>query len=245
MASLHPLSYFKNMYEYEDKHFYHTTLSQLLSLYIKHGGGKILDAGCGTGRFLIELDKYGISYGTDVSKDALKYAKLRGHFRLTNSSLLNLPYKNESFDIIVCLGVLYHMQIKDDESVLREISRLLKKNGIVIITVAAHEFLRSSFDEIECTRHRYAKGEILKKCEKFFSVEKCTFLYSSLLPLAMIQRFIWKVKRPTIETHIKILPSFLNNILTYICSLEVLLLKYITSLPFGLNIFLKARKVDL
>lgn len=242
IAGLDDDAYFKNMFAYEDKCFYFKGFSKLLQNYGKRGG-IILDAGCGTGRFLKELSGMGTTFGTDIGRDALKYAKLRGNNLLTNSSLLNLPYKNESFDMVVCIGVLYHMRIKNDIRALEEIYRVLKKDGVAIITVAAYEFMRSSFDDVECTRHRYTKGEIKEKCEKLFSVEKCAYLHFLVFPLAVMQRFIMKFKKTNIPSHIPRIPFFLNYLLGNFCSIEPYLIKFIPSFPFGLTIFCRARKI--
>lgn len=107
--------------------------------YIKKGLGdkkyeKLLDIGCGkgfTGKSILDFcENY---YGIDISSSAIEIAKERikkGNFKV--GSALNLPYDDEFFDAIVCSEVLEH--IPKYEDAINEISKVIKKNGDIIIT---------------------------------------------------------------------------------------------------------------
>jgi SAM-dependent methyltransferase len=96
---------------------------------------KLLELGCGdveTIKQLADPVKYKYSYtGIDISLEALKIArqKIKGDFFL--ESIENHPFKDSSFDIILCLGVLHHT--KGKEKLLIKLSKLLKKNGIILL----------------------------------------------------------------------------------------------------------------
>ncbi|KKU81366.1 MAG: hypothetical protein UY10_C0059G0002 [Microgenomates group bacterium GW2011_GWA2_47_8] len=99
---------------------------------------KLLDFGCGTGHLLKEVVKirpdYRI-YGVDISTKALEVAKTRvprGVFRFVSNDQ-HIPFPNNSFDIILALDVLEH--IYDTKTVFTELARVLKPNGMLIITV--------------------------------------------------------------------------------------------------------------
>lgn len=106
---------------------------------------KTLDIGCGEGIFLGELAKRGIDVkGVDIDKQALEKAK--DNFRRLNvkvdvkkSSADKIPFKNESFEQIICLDVLEH--VKNPNNVISEINRILRKNGKVIISVPNELYL--------------------------------------------------------------------------------------------------------
>lgn len=109
-----------------------------LSLF---NGVDCLDAGCGGGRGSIFMAANGAKSvtGIDFSKENIatcrRFAK---EYRYKNCSfhettLLDIPFADESFDIIFCNGVLMHT--KDPSKVLQELSRVLKKGGTMWIYV--------------------------------------------------------------------------------------------------------------
>jgi 2-polyprenyl-3-methyl-5-hydroxy-6-metoxy-1,4-benzoquinol methylase len=88
--------------------------------------GKILDIGCGAGYNLKNKNWYGI----DVDKNAVKLAKITGKAKY--GSIFKIPFKNETFDGICCLEVVEH--VKDKKKAIKEIFRVLKYNGKVIVS---------------------------------------------------------------------------------------------------------------
>lgn len=96
----------------------------------------ILDIGCGTGRFTIPIAKRcKKAVGVDISEEMLLVAKRKSK-KIKNIEFKKLdkkdklPFKNNSFDKIICTLVVSH--IKDLERFLKEIHRVLKKRGIFI-----------------------------------------------------------------------------------------------------------------
>ncbi len=112
-------------------------LKELLSSFKK--GDRVLDFGCGNGRFYELIKDFEIEYfGVDISEQLLEIAKNRvpsGKFYLIKEDL-SLPFSDQFFDIIVCIASLHHipsfnLQLK----VVKELYRVLKKDGFVISTV--------------------------------------------------------------------------------------------------------------
>lgn len=97
----------------------------------------MLDAGCGTGVYSFYFSNFAKDIqAIDISKDKIDYLKRENFLKNINFSrqdLCNLPFEKESFDFIVCSDVLEH--IKEDEKAISELSRVLKKNGTILITV--------------------------------------------------------------------------------------------------------------
>jgi len=100
---------------------------------------KLLDVGCGGGFFLKQAEKFLDCVGIDFSREALIQAKKNCNSKLVLASASLLPFKNNSFDFIVCLGSLEHF-IDMDKS-LKEMNRVLKKNGKINIYVPNSEFI--------------------------------------------------------------------------------------------------------
>lgn len=96
----------------------------------------ILDAGCGDGVILEALQKFGTAliWGVDYNPLRLKQAqKIAPRVNFKEASLDRLDFPDEYFDVIVMNQVLEH--IPEDEAVLREMHRLLKKGGALILGV--------------------------------------------------------------------------------------------------------------
>ncbi len=95
-------------------------------------GGKILDVGCASGSFLSLLGKDWDKHGLDISYYISKYARESHDFKILTGELINLPYAENSFDVVTFLDVLDHMRSPLEN--LRAASRLLKKGGLLTIT---------------------------------------------------------------------------------------------------------------
>lgn len=93
----------------------------------------VLDAGCGTGRFTNFFINEGANViSVDSSKNMLKILKKKNHNAKTiNADIFNLPFKNNSFDLIVCSEVLTHL--REYKRPLAEFKRMLNSDGIIII----------------------------------------------------------------------------------------------------------------
>lgn len=98
-------------------------------------GDRILDIGCGYGLFLKVCDKYGLeTYGIDVVEEAINEAKKVTKAKLYIHNVDNglEMFKDEFFDIVTLFDVIEHLQCP--YKVLREVYRVLKKNGKIVIT---------------------------------------------------------------------------------------------------------------
>lgn len=97
---------------------------------------KILEVGCGDGRLCYEIKNSGLEIvGVDYSERAINFAKLFNpniKFYIQNIENLDL---NEKFDIIICMEILEHFIPKKIPNILSNISKVLKKDGKLIITV--------------------------------------------------------------------------------------------------------------
>ncbi|MDI6788315.1 MAG: methyltransferase domain-containing protein [Planctomycetota bacterium] len=101
---------------------------------------KILEAGCGLGRFMLYWDQKGYDiYGVDYSSYGLQTLKqYYPHLKIYLSDVENLSFPNEYFNICLSLGVLEHIE-EGPLKGLQEAYRVLKKDGILIITGPCYE----------------------------------------------------------------------------------------------------------
>jgi len=96
---------------------------------------RALDLGCGVGHILRILPSGFEVFGVDYSTESLALAQshLPDKTRLLNTSAYALPFRNRSFDLIICLEVLEHLD--DDDRAVAEIARILRPNGHLITSV--------------------------------------------------------------------------------------------------------------
>ncbi|MEO0294246.1 MAG: methyltransferase domain-containing protein [candidate division WOR-3 bacterium] len=116
---------------------------------------KILDLCCGQGRHSLELARRGFNFveGIDRSHYLIQKAKTQAKKELLNvrfreGDARKLPYPPDSFDIVLLLGNSfgYFETVQDDLRVLKEILRVLKPWGKLLIDVADGEYLRKHFN---------------------------------------------------------------------------------------------------
>ncbi len=98
--------------------------------------GKVLDLGCGNGRFS-EFLKEADYTGVDNSPELIKEAKEKyPHLKFLEADAFNLPFSENSFDFVFSIAVLHHIPSKELRiKFLKEAKRVLKKEGKLIITV--------------------------------------------------------------------------------------------------------------
>ncbi len=97
---------------------------------------KILDVGCGTGSLLHNLMKSGYMnvWGIDNSTKMVEIANNKIPGRVIKGDMLNLPLSSESFDLIISIVSLHHLgDLKKVKKAIREMIRVLKKSGILVI----------------------------------------------------------------------------------------------------------------
>lgn len=241
------ISEYRNIFENERTHFYYVGTHNLFFQFVKRNlpkktGNIILDAGCGTGALMKKMRSVGKIYGIDVSNEALKFAKSNGLKLLKKGSITNLPYKDNFFDAVYSVDVLYHKQVKSDLTALKEINRVLKPGGILIIKNPAHNWLRGSHDIVIHTKRRYSKAGLGRKLKKSgFEIVKISYVNIFFFPVAIAKRLFDTLFGGKPVSDVQTLPYSLNKLLINAYNLEInLLLK--VNIPFGLSVFAIARK---
>lgn len=121
-----------------------------------HKNKKALDLGCGGGRYTQLLAEFGYdAYTIDANTamiDATKkrltnfYNKDDIEDRIKKASILQIPHKNEYFDVIVSTGVFHQAHCYSEyEKIIKETSRVLKKGGIIITEIFTSKVIDPAF----------------------------------------------------------------------------------------------------
>lgn len=191
---------------------------------------KILNIGAGTGNDISEMRNYGNVFVLDVDEKALNLIPDDLVEEKILADACNIPYPNNSFDLVVAFDVLEH--IKDDAKVVFEVNRVLRPDGYFVFTVPAYGFLFSSHDKYLDHYRRYNKKKILSLLHQFKKIELGNWFFALFIPVA-IQRLITKNKKYKPVTFTKIMDFIGNNILT----LENYLFKKGVRYPWGLSFY--------
>lgn len=112
---------------------------------------KVLDLGCGSGWLSIFMTKYGFEVtGIDIAKPAIELGKVWASEDNVNvnfliGDVLNLPFKEGSFDAVVCNSTLEHFRLDQAEKIFERISKVLVDKG----------YLFGCFDEVGTGKGEY------------------------------------------------------------------------------------------
>jgi len=91
---------------------------------------KIVDVGCGTGRFISNYPS--IIKGIDQNQESVETCLKKG-YDVVKADVTKLPFEDNSFDGVHCSHVIEHLQHKEAYKLLSELLRVLKKDGILVI----------------------------------------------------------------------------------------------------------------
>jgi len=114
--------------------FFYLTYRSRLNIIPFTGEGKLLDIGCGNGRYLSALQKLGWqTYGIEQNPGSSEYARTELHLKVETGDLLNYEYKDRFFDVITMWHSLEHLY--EPIPTLNEVKRILKDDGLLVIAV--------------------------------------------------------------------------------------------------------------
>ena len=230
------ISEYSKMYQFEQKYWWWVGKRLIVDNQIKKlsNTSRILEVGCGTGANLKSISKYGDVTGIDFSKNALDYCKKQTHASLILADAEKLPINDETFDLIVALDVIEHL---NDENALSEFYRILKPNGFLIITVPAFKFLWSNHDKVLHHLRRYRKNELENILETKFSIHIISYWNLILfIPIASIRMFNKVIKTNENESDVKKLPALINHTLIQLIKFENFLISHKINLPYGVSL---------
>ena len=163
----------------------------------------LLDLGVGSGIFLPELASHCDNlYGIDLHKYVPRVKKMllkeRIDAELSCANILNLPFKDNSFDCIICLSVLEF--VNDTDGAIREIKRVAKPKAVIIlgapvlnqVTDFCYDwFVRSKQHR---TLHKSGHRKIISSASKYLQLKKMS-VYPFILPLDLSLFFVSRLTK--------------------------------------------------
>ncbi len=225
----------------EDRHWWYRGRRTVLDVVVAGLGSsepaRILDAGCGSGRNMVELARHGSVTGIELSETSVALARDRGAGEVVAGSILEMPFAEDSFDLAVSLDVIEHLE--DDLAALRELRRVVAPGGSLLVTVPAYQWLWSGHDEINHHHRRYTRRSLQRVAEQAgWRQTRTTYFNSLLLPVAIVLRVLDKVNTKTTESSLDLWvpPEPLNWVLERPLALEAALIKRGGRIPAGLSL---------
>jgi len=231
--------------ENEQEHWWYKGRREILSsiinnLVYKGKKLKILDFGAGSGTNVLMLTNYGEVYVYEKEKNTSNYLKKKFE-NIPNIFVLDSLNENILFDLVIASDVIEH--IENDNEIIELLSKVLKTDGNILITVPAFNSLYTERDKILGHYRRYNYDSLKEITKKHFKIIKLSYynfflFFLSLLLLILIK--VFKVKSLIFSPE-KTPNTFLNNIFYKIFSFEKFMLKYL-NFPFGVSIIYLAKK---
>src|SRR6186713_957563 len=141
----------------EDQHFWFQGFRRFVTPVLADVAGgrrdlRLLDCGCGTGANLGLLAPYGRAIGIDLSAGGLVRAAQAGR-SVARADVTQMPLPSESFDVVTSFDVL--QCVPDDAGAVREMARVARAGGRVVVTMAALEVLSGDHGEAWREVRRY------------------------------------------------------------------------------------------
>jgi SAM-dependent methyltransferase len=225
----------------EERHWWYRGRRKVLArVYAELGlpqPARILDAGCGSGRNMVELDRLGTVTGVELSDTSVKVARERGVGDVIEGSVLEMPFETDSFDLAVSLDVIEHLD--QDLDALRELRRVIAPGGALLVTVPAYGWLWSGHDEINHHFRRYTRRSLQRVAQQAgWQQVRTTYFNSLLLPVAILLRALdrWSTKTTESSLDLWVPPEPINRLLELPLDLEAALIGRGGRIPAGLSL---------
>ncbi|HXG90043.1 MAG TPA: class I SAM-dependent methyltransferase [Vicinamibacterales bacterium] len=206
----------------------------------------LLDCGCGTGSNVAWLANYGDAYGFDLTWNGLALGHQMGRRRLARASIAAIPFATGSVDVATSFDVFQCLPDPIELDAIRELWRVLKPGGHLILNVAALDVLRGQHATLSEEVRRYTPERLRQIVETGgFIIDRLTFLNASLLPVMLpvrvAQRWRSGATVPAGEFDITVPAAPVNALLSALLRVEAAALRLV-DMPIGSSLLCHARK---
>ena len=204
---------------------------------------KLLDFGCASGYFVGQLTERGYNaVGLDSSPEAIEIGHKEGIKNISVIRDKHIDFPDNYFDIALLLDVIEHLE--DESWALKEVERVVKPGGIVVITVPAFMFLWGVMDEVAHHFRRYTIPRLLNVVAQFTNLQvirKTYYNFSLFSPIALVRLFSRWFGIKGRESDFDLSNPLLDKIFFEIMRFERMIMRY-TDFPFGVAILTVFKK---
>lgn len=182
--------YYQRIFGLEERHWWHLGMREIGAALLRSQGGdrqyvRVLDAGCGTGggmRWVRDILGARTVIGMDIAWEALELCQSRSAGPVVQASVLQLPFRPESFDLLICQDVLQHLPTDgSDVQALAEMYRVLRPGGLLLVRANSRLGMWQEKAVRDADFQRYTLPEIASRVQAAgFIVTRAT--YANALP---------------------------------------------------------------
>jgi len=237
---------YQQMEAVEDHHWWflgrRAVISAVLGSLPATAGMRVLDAGCGSGGNLGVYSGRGPVFGVDTDTAALAQARARGYRGVAVASLAALPFDDATFDLVAATDVVEH--VADGVGAVRELVRVTRPEGHLLITVPAYQWLWSDSDVQLGHHRRYTRLEIVSQCRAAGAVVcRASYFNTTLLPaIAAVRWARQRQGKPMAATELEQTGPVANRVLRIPMAAEARLVQAGARLPAGVSIICLCRR---
>lgn len=238
--------HFQDLFELEAGNFWFRARNRLIVWAVgryAETSGALLEIGCGTGfvlSALVQAYPWSTVVGTERFAEGLAFARQR----VPGVELVQMDARDirapGTFDVVGAFDVLEH--ITEDTEVLQQVSRVLKPDGVLVLTVPQHPWLWSAVDDYSFHVRRYTASELhAKLADAGFQVCLSTSFVTALLPVMWVSRH--RNQAASFDPHAEYrLSPVLNWLLERVLGAERALIRLGIRLPVGGSRLVVARR---
>jgi len=189
------------------------------------------------------LKPFGRAVGFDLTRAGTEFARAHGH-RVAQASIADIPFTSGVFDLATSFDVFQVLPDPVEQSAIREMARVLKPGGHLLLHVAALDILHGGHSVLSQEARRYTPSRLRRLVESAgFTIERLTFDHFSLLPMMLPVRLWHRVTAADAATEHEITVPIapVNAALTALVSLEAIALRAV-NMPIGSSLMVLAKK---
>jgi SAM-dependent methyltransferase len=206
-----------------------------------------LEAGCGTGYLseLLQRERGWPIVPLDFSGDGLRYARELGVRNPVQGDIRGLPFGDGVFDLVMSVDVLAHLPRGDEHRAARELARVARRGGLVVVRTSALDMLRSRHSEFAHERQRFTRRRLMELfAGAGIRVLRCSYSNSLLLPIALVKFRLWEpLLRKPAESGVQPVAPWLDRLLYAPLAMEAAWLGAGYNLPAGQSLVLIGEKM--
>jgi len=210
--------------------------------------GRALEAGCGTGYLthLLQRERGWPIVPLDFSSDGLHHARELGVRNPVQGDIRCLPFDDGSFDLVLSLDVLAHLPRGEEFRAARELVRVARRGGLVVVRTSALDILRSRHGEFAFERQRFTRRRLMELfAGSGIRVLRCSYLNTLLMPIALLKFRVWEpLLRKAPQSGVQPVAPWLDRLLFAPLAVEDAYLGAGRNLPAGQSLLLIGEKMS-